>query len=467
MKYKSYIICSLLLLVAAGVVYYFLRGKDSCLNVIPEDARAIVMLDPKELASELDISILDLLGSEGCHQISDAGISLTQPCYGFISSDGYLCGVVALESASTLQDAFEQYGLKVEQQRGLKWLFTDNILVCFDSDKLLALGPVSASEEGYVRGNITTWMKQGKHAVPLLPCSAEKSPLKLAARMDVLDSPFFGISNYVPKEINLHDILLTSSFSVSDKAIAMDITLQTEEPKADKFFTQLEQVMRPIQGRLLNVGQTRPLLWAGTNTDGNELLKLLRMNPSIRTKLLMLNMIVDADMMIKSIDGDVAIEMSNVINDKTPMTLTAQIKKYDFLQNADDWKEGLTKEFGINLIQLSPQEFCLDRGEDKHFFGVRQDMLYVASDNMAASNACRKNSYKELNPVKSDIKGSRFYITADVSMLMQTMGSLLPGFSTTDYGFDRLNLIMNDSRHIRLELTSKDKMSDKIKSFLK
>lgn len=466
MLYKRIIACVIALAVAAAVAFLAFRKKDSCLNVIPEDARAVMVLDPSELATELGVDIVDILGSEGCHRIGDSGISLTQPCYGFISSDGYLCGVFALSSASTLQDTFQQYGLKVEQQRGLSWSYTNSILVCFDSDKLLALGPVSPMEEGNVRGRMAEWMTQDEHTVALLPKTDGKSALTLAARMDVLDSPFFDIRKYIPKDVNLHDVMLTSSFSVNDKAMTMDITLQADDAKADKFLSELDGVLRPIQGRLLNVGETRPFLWAGTNTDGKQLLEVLRKDADLRTKLLMLNMIVDADMMIKSIDGDLCIELGDISANHTRATLTAQIKEYQFLQNAEDWKTGLTKSFGISLSQLSPQEFCLEKEADKYFFGVRDDMLYLASDNVAATNVCRKNSYKELNPYQSDIKGSRLYVTADVGMLLGTVGNMLPGFGGRGLDFDRLNLKMTDSRHIRLELTSKDSMSDKIKALL-
>lgn len=470
MKRKKIILIAGLVLALVNVFlvcWLFFGKKDGARNVIPADAKAVLVLDPEELASELDISILDILGGKASFSKGYSGVSTTQPCYGFISSEGYLCGVLALKSASTVQDAFEQYGLKVEKQRGLKWSYADNWLVCFDSDKLLSLGPVSAAEVGVVRGKMAEWMKQGEHSIPLLDKVDAKSPLNVVAQMDVLDSPFLGIHQFIPKDINLRDILFISSFSVKEKAISMDVSLQSDNAQANKFFDQADNVLRPIKGYLLNVGATRPFVWAGANVDGNDLLNLLRSNPSIRTMLLMLNMIVDADMMIKSLDGDLAIEVGDIVNKKLRLSLAAQIKDQKFLQNAKDWNSGLTKNFGINLSPLNPMEFVLEKGTDKYFFGVSHALFYVASDVMAASHVCHKNSYKELNPIKKNIRGSRFFVTANVDMLLQQMGDLPLGFHGNNPGFDRLNLSMKDSRHISVELTSKDKMPDMIKDLLK
>ena len=58
---KKYLIIIFLLIAVAIGAYFFLFGKkDVCKNVIPEDAKAVLVIDAKQALKQMDFSISDI-----------------------------------------------------------------------------------------------------------------------------------------------------------------------------------------------------------------------------------------------------------------------------------------------------------------------------------------------------------------------------------------------------------------------
>ena len=58
---KKFLLFLILLVVVGFGAYFFLFGKkDICKNVVPEDAKAVMLLDAKQAITQMDFSISDL-----------------------------------------------------------------------------------------------------------------------------------------------------------------------------------------------------------------------------------------------------------------------------------------------------------------------------------------------------------------------------------------------------------------------
>ena len=171
---KYLIIIALIIAVVIGGYFFLFGKKDVCKNVIPEDAKAVLVVDAKQALKQLDFSISDIfkaLKHRQQHKEEDKagwGIDMLVPMYGFVSADNYVCGVFALSDADDFEEKLKEEEIAVESQRGFKWASKGEIMLCFDSKKALVLGPVIGSQADAMRGKMVEWMTQGSHKVPVL-----------------------------------------------------------------------------------------------------------------------------------------------------------------------------------------------------------------------------------------------------------------------------------------------------------
>ena len=80
---KKYLILAVVVVaIAIGVYYFFFAKNDVCKNVIPEDAKAVMVFDGKELVKQIDFSIIDLielLKNSDDEEKEDYGIDFLSP----------------------------------------------------------------------------------------------------------------------------------------------------------------------------------------------------------------------------------------------------------------------------------------------------------------------------------------------------------------------------------------------------
>ncbi len=106
---------------------------------------------------------------------------------------------------------------------------------------------------------------------------------------------------------------------------------KTLQPKVEKWFTQAEG--------------------ATPHFSGATLIDVLRSNPSTRTMLLAAGMMFDAEMVIKSIEGEVDITVRQKGEDDYSLTFEADVNNTDFMQNVEDWNGGLSEEWGLSFTK--------------------------------------------------------------------------------------------------------------------
>ena len=472
---KKFLIILALIVVAIAIgAYFFLFGKkDVCKNVIPEDAKAVLVIDAKQALKQMDFSISDIFKALKHRQQqkeedkSGWGIDMLSPMYGFVSADNYVCGVFALSNPADFEDKLKEENITVESQRGFKWANKGEILLCFDSEKALALGPVTMTESDRMRGKMVEWMKQGSHNVPVLSSLKNNDGvLCLRSSLDVLPEAITEQFNHYLNNVELDKIFLNVTLNVREKAFVLSSELDSQDDNLSKCISEFDDFLRPIDDGTFEPRVSNPMAQVFFNVQGEKLLIKLRENPFIRMFLVAVNLCVDTDMMIKAIDGNVSIEIGGRTNRGVAFLMNAKVMNQDFLKNAKDWCTG-GSTLGYSCQAFDDKNFVLQNGGQKFFFGVDGDFLYLSSLDRNSSVFSASQSGNNFSPVREHIVGKRYYASVDVDKVYNFVFGYNSKEVENPAGLDRINIGVSDLSHFQIEFTTKVKTTDFIKKLLK
>jgi len=465
-----------LVLFAIALMLFFLlsRPSGSYLNVLPRDAKAVLRLDLSSLTKELGLSDKEVEQLLEKWEIDDTGADLTSPSYGFVSNNGFLGMVIPVDKSSQLEDFFEESGHEAEKQRGYKWVTLESWLLCFDNSKCLVMGPASMGDMGQLRNQMVAMMEQEEHEVKGKKYLDDiPGPIALYSELDVLPQAYSSfIINLLPKEVNLSEVGICSGLYVTSQALVMENKLITENKQVMSFLQTLNDMARPIRGDMIHYRPESPFLFATANLVGEKLLELLRQNKTIRTYLLGLNMMVDADMMIRSIDGDVSVTMPQFRLHDPEFLFSASLSNQDFLKNVDSWKTGLANSFGVDFRVLRDNDFYLQAAGEKGYFGVRDNKLYLTTSNTFAEEALRSASNEDLEKRIPSMQSCKLYVTMDVRKSRKEINPLglmllgMPYMNEFLNEVENLEISSSDFSDYKLTIETSQDIKDIIRSIL-
>ena len=469
---KLLVVLAVVAAIAVGA-YYFLSAKsDVCKNVIPEDAKAVMTFDGMELVKQLDFSfsdIFELLKLSSKEDKEDVGIDILSPMYGFVSSDNYVCGVFALKDAEVFEKAITDKNLTVESQRGFKWVYANDILACFDSKKALVMGPVSKAESDGRRSKMVEWMKQGSHEVPMLSSIQDKKGiLRMRTNLGAFPDKYKSQYKLLYKDVDLNKVFFNITFNLREKAFVLTYNVDSEDEGYTKFMSEWSAYTRPIQTSLLQTPYERPLCLFVLNTDGEALLKKMGENPLYSMMLPQLSTFCNVDLMLQAIDGNVIVAVDNISDHTVDFLVTAQVKNKDFMAKAGEWGNNLA-QFGMNCQQIEGDNYMINANDINFCLGVRNDMLYFASDYDVAKSGGKFTALENGTSLSSLTDGKLTYFSFDIEKLQQILSTSSASFARDESArkvmeyLDRLNISVGENKNAEIELTTKQKISDIIK----
>ena len=246
------------------------------------------------------------------------------------------------------------------------------------------------------------------------------------------------------------DALLRLTLQTDDNVLEVGTELLAENEDVKAEINHMDELLRPITGALMDNAHSENVAWMTMNVEGATLLDALRSNQAIRTALLAMNFAFDLDRIIRAVDGDVTLEITNVSSllgtigvdfQLKDIYLAAEVAHTDFLSNTSTWGSSL---FGVQ--PLTSQDFALNMGTSSFFFGVEDKTFYFGSQQGLAHE---KNDY--LRDQRSDIKGKRFYATFAVPNLVNQLGTTV-GLPASVSNFERFNIQMEHFGDFKLQL---------------
>lgn len=218
-----------------------------------------------------------------------------------------------------------------------------------------------------------------------------------------------------------------------------------------------------MSGTYLGDVPANALAWGCANVDGDVLLEHLRDIPTVRTLLIGLNMGVDADQMIRSIQGDMAVALLAPDGLKDiDYLLTAQVEETDFLGEADYWLQSAAKNSSVELRDMGNHHYYMATGGLHAFFGVEDETLYVTSVEGMVPCADREK-VNTLSAWKDEITDSRFFVWLNLEQLkkLPEIGALMMNQNGSSWIetvnlFRAVTLRSSDARHVDIKFHAKD-----------
>lgn len=430
-KYLKQTIAAVVIAAVAGVGGYALLsgGSDKYLNIIPKDAQAVGRLDVHALLKQAKLSDeqVQQLGSRisgtDDQQELDLGLDLSQPIYGFVSSSGYFGMTASVADADKVEQALASptkggRQAELQRQRGYSWaVISGNYMMAFDAEKMLVMGPAVGAALDQLRNEMYGYLQQkadqsGRDSRLFADLKKVDVPAAAVLTMGVLPKPMReSVMKYVPAAVD-NDVRLGLQLNIHEHGMQVATQLIADDDEALAKLNDFGQLMRPIDGTLLNAADEGALAWACLNIKGTDALPQLRTLPVVRLVLMGLNMMIDADQMLNAIDGDVAIQLmapsGQQALDRMPVKLNACLANTDFLKNVDYWVRSSRRG---SVRALSPTDFALNMAGIPLWFGTDQRVLYVTNDD--ALRRSSGNSY--LAEHKRDIAGHRFFVSIDMN----------------------------------------------------
>ena len=454
-------------LTAGAVAFIATRGSgDAYLNSLPKEVNALARLDSKELIAEADLSLRDVLKILSRSQDSDdnvrLGINMKQPVYGFVSTSGNFGLTAAVKSEKDLTAFCESLNAKgqaseLTSQRGYSWVVVQQQwLLAFDSKKALAMGPAVGAAQDQLRAEMAQLLEQdkadsGRESELFTALKNREEPLAAIVAPEILPANAKNTLRKL-KVASRADALLCLALEADDNELELETQVLAQSDQVKEQLKSINEFLRPIKGTMIEHAHAENVAWMAMNVQGQELLETLRSNESVRAALLIMNFIIDLDRIISSVDGDVAVELTDASSLKSGQVdasqlknlyLTAQVANTDFLAGAASWGNKL-----VGVQTLSEKDFAVNLGNASMYFGVDDKIFYLGAQQGLPSG---KNEY--LREESRDIKGARFFATFAIPTLLEQTGiaSQLP-FSLPS--FERLNLEMEDAGEFHLTLVA-------------
>ncbi len=416
-----------LVLIVGAVLFFVLRkGPKDCSVALPHDASLVAKIDLRSLLEQDGVELSDL--SDSSFSVEKLGLDLSQPAYAF-AYRSYFGAVIPMKDMQKLLDITFLMHSKVEQQRGLQWtVFGGSFLVCYDNEKAMVIGPATSAEQEELRGVLYNCMKQTakEGGSDLMERLWERSePIALATSLEALPGRYLSyVKGIMPEGVSGEDFIVSAGLTTKGNEMTMNVTLSAEGAKAKEFLATLEGAFRPMDATLFETAIEGAFLHLEAGIEGDKIIELLRKNPETRTKLLGLNMIVDLDMILKSIHGDVAFTLPRFGLFDTPKLLQANVRDDKFMQNVDSWNEGVTEQTGIRFTPAGGGNYCFTYDYDTYYFGVHHKRLFLTNDEQYVADD------RELpTVVLEDAKGCRIYVQLDISSMADAFSFIPTGNS--------------------------------------
>lgn len=485
-KTKTLIAVAAIAALAAGAYYAFSGKGSDCAETIPADATAIVRFDVKRFLHDARLSNkegVELLTRLTKMEDAALGLDLSTPVYGFVTKEGNIGMASMVTNEDDLTKNCEhllQMGCAsaVTKQRGYSWAVVEQKwLLCFNNKKALVMGPAVGGAQDQLRTEIVRLMEQdrsdsGAKSVLFTKLDKVEEPLSAVADANVMPGDIRRELMKYLKADDLQGVQVLLGLGTEDNEIQLDADVVADQPAVEERLKALGKTFRPITGDLIARAEPSALLWAACNVEGASLVELLRKNPQVRTALIGLNTIVDADMMLKAVDGDVSVECTSLSfvfgwRNNLPVRLMAQLHDTDFLKQSDYWIKSAASNPAVQLTSSSPNNFELSGNGMQAWFGVSDKTLYLTgSSSLAhAEKVSAPNDY--ISDERHHIKGLRFYASVDIEPLT----NLARAFGGNDalktlLTFQRINVEMKEVGEFSIRLVA-PKGTNIVKEMLK
>lgn len=415
-------------------------------NVIPSGATALMSFDMASIAQQTHIDEDNkqnaLKKIFHVDDVTDCGLDLTEKLYAFETADGQLGMVAKVSSESTLEDWIDRMVeakicSPVKEKKGFNFtVLHQNFLVGYSSDALLIMGPAVGAAQGELQRQMIRYLKadeeDGVGATALFErLESINSPVALVAQTIALPEKFVApFTIGAPKGCSPEDILIAAEMTVKDKCLNITGETFSFNQTVDKQLKAAAAEYLPIDGKYLKSIPDDALAAVMMGIDGKKYIKQLRNNTGMRSMLVGLNTVIDIDMMLKSIKGDMLLMVPSMQGDKMEFQLAAQAADAQWLDDVEYWKQSCPK--GCKIMPWKNNAFHFVGNDWNTYFGFTSGrQLFFASNALLATTAGSITHKPLSDDIQNQLKGKRMVAVFSVAgvakqkEMLQTLSTLM------------------------------------------
>lgn len=481
MKTKFKIITALGVVAVACLLWLVVQmmSRNCYRNHLPRNIKAVAVVDVQQLATGSSVKFDRLVKDFGLELEKLSSIDCKEPVYAFVTSDGRMGALLAVSDEDGLVKAVHSISSSasitaLEERAGIHFFnVNDSWLLAIDSHSAMLYGPVLKAEMSMARQRVVDYFKQdeeesGMNSPLLADARKHNKPLSIACTLDAFPQVFnesFLLG--LPPHSNLSDINLSAGFEVIPAGLRADVAINSIRDDVNAYFDNLTNIGSRLTGDYAVYVPRHALFWWCVGVKGEQALEKMRENNDLRTMLLALNMGVDVDAMIKSLQGDVSITAYNIpsFQSQQPFdfVFTGRLAKSDFLAESDYWLNHPVGGVRLQRLSAQPDAFHIQTQDVEAKFGVisqPQPTLFVTSPHHDTVHLCTTSTHT-MDEWKHMITSGHLFFWVNVQQLLQQpkVRQLMPMLEQNAFGefikdVQSVALSWKDTRHIQFEVHS-------------
>ncbi len=479
-----------LLALLSAMIFLFVscEQKTEYKNVIPADAKAVVGINVASITEKGDFANSDMLAMMSAMMAApkDMGVDFHSPMYVFATPDNCVGVTLKVNDKSMLEatlKSWREQGLFVSaapvERDGMMWttvfdacdlIYTDDICLIMASmdPEGSAISKQTASrlmdlseEERFVNtGRYATMCKYGSKDIVVVGDIMGMPPLQDA------------VGQLLPNGVGINDMEAVATLNFENGKMVLTSEVMSDNDKVNYLLDSIDSQLRTLEGRYLNAPADDFLFWGSMGTTGKCLLNALKSNPMTADFQRGMNLAVDADNIIRAIEGDVTcIVPVAAINTDAPLSqclLLAHLDNSDFLKDVDYWQTSM-KKYGFSMRKVDDDQYVLNAGEYDVNWGVEGEDLFVTAGNSLA-NAWLSQRSTVLEKYADDIKQHKLYVYCNLSTLpMRELAQVLqinPIFGGRLTMLEAVILKAESARKMSVEIVLKNDKENFLKQLL-
>ena len=433
-------------------------------EIIPADAKAVA-----------EFTLTESIKKSLPAGLTGSAVDLDSPLYAFVTQSEYMGLVVQVRDVHALAIAMTEAHKKgmvssaPRQKDGLWWTEADGWQIGWNDNALLVYGPGVISDRAALRKTMSQLFDSDYESFSQSEDYAKFESLtgafKMVASLDVLPTPYNMLfSMGMPEGVSPSDVKMYASASAEieeGEDITINCKLSSERQDVENAYKEKAKSNEKIKGTLISSAPEGTFLSFLTNTEGKSLLASFRKDRTTRMMLAGANQGIDADLMIKSIRGDMAVFIPSFSKNGTPdYLLLAELSSKSFLTDIPYWKQSVKGNKDISLTSVG-DGYLISSQDIKTYFGVKGNVLYLSSSEKLANEVCQKNSACLSPSVASMAKKAYLDIYLDVDRMLsqeafkKKIGGAAGFFKTLLVDAHRIHYVSQDLQHSTLTIERK------------
>ena len=432
-----------LLLISA--ILSFTSCADDYINSIPGNSTAIVAVDGSAISKgdKFKNALQQVLETE---DLSETGLDLTSKIYLFETVDGNLGLTAKVSDIDNFNDLLLRLSKKGSatqpKEKRDKWfsVIKDKWVLGYTSDVLVVMGPSLPAQHSVVMRQISRLLKQDEeHSIKNSPLferlSAMQGSINIVSRVSALPEKLRSLFVLgAPANTEPSQIIVEASVGADIAEGFVNVSVSTSSPNAtiNAGLEKSRSKFRPLSAVFANSMSSDAALGVFVNVDGHDFIDMLRKDQMFQTLLAGMNMAVDMDKIIGSMNGEIAVVLPRMFNSftseetgsdaKVSLSLAGELKDKTFLADIPYWKKSCPQ--GATIKDCGNETYCYAGNGFNYYFGITPDMKYYSGSSLSEARQSVALATRPLpREVLSFIKGHRFCVVANIPVITGSLAS--------------------------------------------